>query len=696
VAETKRAAHWLVDAAVRSGAAGAAAATIDAKATPVDVWAAVARAAGLASDELAVRVAAQFHLPLAALDAAEPRAQALIPEKVARRHLVFPLRETDRQLAVAVWNPTDLDAEQQIGFASGRTPKFEIATPAAIQDAIDGHYAPDRLVESLLDRVGSELGDDVLVLEDAGPEVLAAQELEGAPVVKLTSLILADAVRERASDIHLEPGREGGTVRFRVDGVLRTHMPLPMAALNRVVSRIKIMGKLDIADRLRPQDGRTRVQVKQRTFDLRISTVPTREAEKAVIRLLDPNTSKRIDDLELPPHELTRFRRLLAYRDGIVVVTGPTGSGKTTTLYAALRELATGKINIMTVEDPVEYELPGLTQMQVEPKRGVTFASSLRSILRQDPDVIFVGEIRDLETAEVAVQAALTGHLVLATLHTNDAVGAVARFVDLGLDRSKIAGTLRGAVAQRLLRRVCLDCGVRITGPLTPEEERLAGVYGARPVMRAVGCTKCGRTGYRGRLPVQEILLTSPTLDARISSGAAIADLLKAAIAGGMRPIRDVAVERALTGDTTLEEVERVLGGADDAPLSADAATHILVVDDDAVNRTLARAVLEKNGYRVTEAPDGVAALELLAAASDFQLMVLDVDMPRMGGAEVLDRVRHSVATAGLPVVVLTGSTGDETEVQMMDRGADDYVRKPIDPPRFVARIKAALRRAGG
>jgi CheY-like chemotaxis protein len=350
----------------------------------------------------------------------------------------------------------------------------------------------------------------------------------------------------------------------------------------------------------------------------------------------------------------------------------------------------------MTVEDPVEYELPGLTQIQVEPKRGVTFAASLRSILRQDPDVIFVGEIRDLETAEVAVQAALTGHLVLATLHTNDAVGAIARFVDLGLDRSKIAGTLRGAVAQRLLRRVCPDCGVRITGPLTPEEERLAGVYGARPVMRAVGCAKCGRTGYRGRLPVQEVLLASPALDARISSGASTAELLKAAITGGLRPIRDVAVERALTGDTTLEEVERVLGGTDDAPVPGDAATHILVVDDDAVSRTLARAVLEKSGYRVTEAADGVAALELLAAAPQYQLMVLDLEMPRLGGAEVLDRVRHSVATAGLPVVVLTGATAEATEVDMMDRGADDYVRKPIDAPRFVARIKATLRRAGG
>lgn len=319
-----------------------------------------------------------------------------------------------------------------------------------------------------------------------------------------------------------------------------------------------------------------------------------------------------------------------------------------------------------------------------------------RSILRQDPDVIFVGEIRDLETADVAGQAAKTGHLVLATLHTNDAVGAIARLADLGLDTSKIASTFRGAVTQRLLRRVCPACAVRIAGPLSPEEQRLAARLGAVPVVRAVGCAKCGRTGYRGRLPIQEVLVATRAVETLISSGAPAAELQKAAITGGMRPLYDVALERVRSGETTLEEVERVLGEAGTADESAAAAVpRVRLVDDDPVNRALAKTLLEKNGFRVAEAADGVAALEQLDGAADFSLMVLDLDMPRLGGAEVLARVRKSVATVGLPVIVLTGSTSGDNEAEMMDQGADDYVRKPIDPPRFVARVKAALRRAG-
>jgi len=692
--------HWLLDAARRAGLPLGEGVAVDAAASLTDAWTAVARAAHVSEDELAHRVATHYRLGAADLQAAEPRALSLVPEKVARRHNVFPLRETDRQLVVATANPNDLETEQALAFASGRTTVFEVAHPAAIMTAIDAHYAPDRLVETLLDRVGAEVAEDIRLVEDVAPETLGAQAVESTPVVKLTSLIIGDAVREGASDIHLEPSRDGGTVRFRVDGVLRTHMQLPMPALSRVVSRIKVMSKMDIADRLRPQDGRARVQAHGRTLDLRISTVPTRDAEKAVIRLLDTKGTKTLDDLAMPPHELSRFRKLLAHRDGIVVVTGPTGSGKTTTLYAAIGELATGEINIMTVEDPVEYELKGLTQIQVEPKRGVTFASALRSILRQDPDVIFVGEIRDLETAEVAVQAALTGHLVLATLHTNDAVGAIARFTDLGLDRGKVAGSLRGSVAQRLLRRICSACAVPADGALTPEEARLAARYGISPAVRAVGCGKCARTGYRGRVPVLEVVVSTPALEALIGGGAPGAELQKSAVTGGLRPLRDVALEHVRSGATTLQEVDRVLGdsggGAEPPPPSVEAQPHILLVDDDAVNRTVARAVLEKSGFRVSEVGDGMAALERLDGPPEFSLMILDLDMPRLGGLEVLARVRKTVATAGLPVIVLTGSTSEDTEIEAMDHGADDYVRKPLDPARFVARVKAALRRAGG
>src|SRR5256886_2602015 len=688
--------HWLVDLAIQAGLPGSDSTVVDPGASLPDAWTAVGRAAGVSDADLASRVAARHRLAVAHIEAAELAALTLVPEKTARRYLVYPLRATDRQLVVAMANPADLDAEQALGFASGRAIVCEIAAPAAIQEAIDRRYAPDRLLERMIDRVGAKLVDDVRVVEDAAPEAVSSHEVESAPVVKLANLILHDAVSEGASDIHLEPGRDGGTVRFRVDGVLRPFMQLPLTALNRVVSRIKIMGKLDIADRLRPQDGRARVEVAHRTFDLRISTVPTREAEKAVTRILDPKSTRRLEDLGVPAPELARLRRLLGYRDGIVVVTGPTGSGKTTLLYAALAELATGEINIMTVEDPVEYELPGLTQIQVEAKRNVTFASALRSILRQDPDVVFVGEIRDLETAQMAVQASLTGHLALATLHANDAVGAVARFTDLGIDPAKVATTLRGAVAQRLARRVCPQCAQRVSGSASPDEAPLAARYGTQPVVRAVGCARCGKTGYRGRLPLLEVLAITPPLESLITEGAPATRLQKAAVSGGMRPLRDVAVERAKQGETTLQEIERVLGGSgEDAPAAIPAAPHLLLVDDDPVARAVARGVLEKNGFRISEAVDGAAALERLEATPDFALMVLDVEMPRPSGREGLARVRHSVHTAALPVLVLTGSTGDEIEAQLMEEGADDYVRKPLEPARFVARVKAALRRAG-
>jgi len=690
--------HWLAETLVKQGTAEAANLTIPSDATPQGAWDAAAHFVRITPDELAKRVAASSRYAVANLDATESRAVSLVPESLARKHLVFPLRETDRALVVATWNPTDLDAEQALGFAAGRAITFEVAPPAAIAQAIDLRYAPDDVVSQLLDRTGLMEEIDVTVVEEQGPEAVVAHDLEAAPVVKLTGIILSDAVKSGASDIHLEPGRDGGLVRFRVDGVLRTYMRIPMVALNRVISRIKVMGKLDIADRLRPQDGRARVQLAGKVVDLRLSTVPTREAEKAVIRILDPTNSKKLDDLNVPPQELQRFRKLLLNRDGIVVVTGPTGSGKTTTLYAALREIATGEVNVMTVEDPVEYELPGMTQIQVEPKRNVTFASALRSILRQDPNVIFVGEIRDLETAEIAVQAAYTGHLVLATIHANDAVGSIARFVDLGLERAKVTGTLRGALAQRLVRKLCDACAQSVDRSLTSAEQKLAERYGVRPVRRAVGCEACGQTGYRGRMTVMEVMTGGAWLEAIPNEKATPVELTKGAVANGMRPMRVAALGRVAAGETTLEEVERVLGDGgigDVAPAAAPTAPHILVVDDDNVNRVMAKAVLEKGGFRVTEAKDGVEALDQLQHSPDVQMMVLDLDMPRMGGAEVLERVRHAKATAALPVIVLTGSESSDTEVQIMDRGADDYVRKPIDGPRLVARVKAALRRAG-
>jgi type II secretory ATPase GspE/PulE/Tfp pilus assembly ATPase PilB-like protein len=333
-----------------------------------------------------------------------------------------------------------------------------------------------------------------------------------------------------------------------------------MTAMNRVISRIKILAKLDITDRLRPQDGKARVRVGDGAYDLRVSTLAAGGAEKCVIRILDSNQSITLADLNLAEYEMDRFRQLLSFREGIVLVTGPTGSGKTTTLYGALRELADGKVNIMTVEDPVEYDLPSITQIQVEVKQGVTFAKALRAILRQDPDIILVGEIRDRETAETAAQAALTGHLVLATVHANDAVAAVARLSDLGLQHSTVATALRGTLAQRLLRRVCPACAEPIRATSPRRRRPLARKFEAQPVVRAVGCSECGFTGYRGRIPVQEVMIIDGKLQEAIELRKGHATLQRLAIQAGMRGLRDAGLEWVARGETTLVEVERVIG----------------------------------------------------------------------------------------------------------------------------------------
>jgi type II secretory ATPase GspE/PulE/Tfp pilus assembly ATPase PilB-like protein/CheY-like chemotaxis protein len=734
--------HWLVNVVTRQELAPPGTLHL----SPTDdleaCWAAAARASGISQDELAVHVATHFGLAAASLAAADPRTLRLLPERLMRRHHAFPLRESERELVVAVADPTDLSIEEDVAFSSDRRPVLEIAPPMAILEAIRSLMAPS---ESIALNVGGGTEGDVELLEAASVEVVDAQEAEFAPVIKLTNLMLQSAVERRASDVHVESVGSEGLVRFRVDGVLHNYMRMPLPALHRVLSRIKIMGKLDIADHLHPQDGRASISVGGCVCDLRISTVPTRSAEKAVIRLLPQGTAPKLPDLALPADQLLAIRALIANRNGIVLVTGPTGSGKTTTLYAAIRELSNGEQNIMTVEDPIEYDLPGITQVQVETRQGLTFASALRSLLRQDPDVILVGEIRDLETAEVAVQASMTGHLVLATLHTNDAPAAIQRLLDLGLDRASIAATLRGVLSQRLVRRVCRECAQPVGGMPNAGERRLAELSGADPVVRAVGCQSCTKSGYRGRVPVVEVLTMTPPLTALVSHGATLDELQRAAREAGLVTLSESALIRASAGETTLEEIERVIGFPTEAqrlvrpvaptpltftppltaaalpplavapPLSAAAAGDgtasiraeapapaaapsaavrplILMVDDDHVNRRIARLSLEKSAFRMEESVDGLDAVERLKREPAPDLVILDLQMPRMDGAEVLNWMRQTPATASIPVIVFT-AIGTDNEAQLMDAGADDYIRKPLDPARFISRINAALRR---
>jgi type II secretory ATPase GspE/PulE/Tfp pilus assembly ATPase PilB-like protein/CheY-like chemotaxis protein len=701
--------HWLVGALRRAEVPSADSFEMEAGTPIEEAWRRAAAHCAVDADAVAAAVARAFRTEVADFGAASPHATRLLPASLAREHNVYPLLDRNRQLVLATPDPTDMEMERAVGFASGRDPVLHVAPPAAVQKAVEAGYA-EGAVEVLLKAVGS-LSDEMRVIEEQAEEQLRPEDVTSGPVVRLTNAILVEAVQRGVSDIHIQQMGVAGVVRYRIDGVLHTAMQMPLPVMTRVLSRIKVLGNLNIAVRVRPQDGRARIEVRGREYDLRISTVPTRESEKCVIRILDPSASKALADTGIPAQELEQLRRLLQGRDGIVIVTGPTGSGKTTTLYAALREIAGEDVNIMTVEDPVEYELPGLTQLQVDAKRGVTFAGALRAILRQDPDVIFVGEIRDDETAAVAAQAAQTGHLVLATLHTNDAASSVRRLQDLGLDAASVSVTLRGCIAQRLVRRLCPDCVTEVhdASELPEEERKLAQRYGFVPPRRAVGCMACHETGYRGRMPLMELMVVNPELQGLILEGAGVGALEAAGRKAGMRTLRDAGLRRVRDGQTTLEELERVLGdsmaGDADAEGGAAAAegweepderTRVLIVDDDMSNRIITRALLEREGFLVEEAEDGEQALQLLEGPTVFSLAVVDLDMPKMGGEELLGRVRGSRATIGLPIVVLTGRGGTDTEIEIMEKGADDYIRKPFAPALFVARVKATLRRARG
>ena len=717
--------HWLIGVARRAKLPGAEGLDFPSTTPPSEAWRLVSQACHIEPAALAARVAAHYRLGLADMTHAQASARKFLPESLVRRFNVFPLREDDRQLLVATGDPNDMQAEQDIAFASGRQTVFEVAAPGSLGEMIDATYSPEQSIEQMLRGVNEETSSLRLLEEENNPEMISADEVGTGPVVQLVNLILQRAVDRNASDIHLQPAAGQGIVRYRVDGVLSNAGQMPLPALNRVISRIKVMGKLDVADRLRPQDGRARIAIANRTFDLRISTIPARSAEKCVIRILDAGRVVSIEDVGILEPELSRLKHLLTYRDGIVVVTGPTGSGKTTTMYAALRHIAGEDINIMTVEDPIEYELSGLTQIQVEPKQGVTFASALRAILRQDPDVIFIGEIRDTETAAVAAQASLTGHLVLATLHTNDAVGAIRRLADLGLDSATISTTMRGVIAQRLVRRLNPQCVEEIPADaaLTPEEERLATAYGMRPTVRASDTATCRDAAFRGRLPVIQVLEVTPAIEAMIASNQSAAALETAAELAGMRTLRAAGLARVAARQTTLGELERVLGDVDDSKKDEDtgvaadgtprstigmlasqvaeaeampAQPHVLVIDDDGANRTIARALLQSEHYRVTEAVDGAEGLVRLRSGEIYNLVILDLDMPNVDGREVLKQIRSDVATAGLPVIILTATSDPDAETVLLEQGADDYIRKPFDPRRFLGRVKATMRRSGG
>jgi type IV pilus assembly protein PilB len=483
---------------------------------------------------------------------------SLVSESLARRYQVIPIGWDDGRLVVAMADPSNVFAMDDIRALAGREIKTVVATATQIRETIERFYRMDSDVDAVVAAAADEQ-DDEAELGSLGEVV------EDAPIVKFVNLLINQAVTDRASDIHVEPTEHDLRIRFRIDGVLHEVMRSPRSIQGGVISRLKVMADINIAERRIPQDGRIGMKVGGRPIDLRVATLPTVYGEKVVMRILDKGQALlRLEDLGFLPETLERFQSSYHKPYGAMLVTGPTGSGKSTTLYAALNTINEPDRNIITVEDPVEYRLPGINQVQVNPKAGLTFASALRSILRADPDIVLVGEIRDRETAVIAVEAALTGHLVLSTLHTNDAASTPLRLVEMGVEPFLVTSALDCIVAQRLARRLCEKCKEEYSPSEAelreagwPMDELTGGEWPA--LFRAVGCSACGRTGYRGRFALHEVMLVSEEIERLIIERRSTEDIQKTAIMEGMLTLKSDGLRKVARGDTCLEEIFRVV-----------------------------------------------------------------------------------------------------------------------------------------
>jgi type IV pilus assembly protein PilB len=487
----------------------------------------------------------------------DPAAASLVPENLSNRYTALPYAFDEGRLVVAMADPGNVLAVDDIRAVSGRAVSIVAATKVDIADAA---RRAARFDDSVSDLADLALADEGAELEDVGTLEEAAED---APVVKLMNTIIARAVNERASDIHVEPGERDLRIRFRIDGVLHEVMTTSRSISNAVVSRIKIMADLDIAERRVPQDGRVSMRVGVRPIDLRVATLPSMYGEKVVMRILDKSAGVvSLDDLGFLPYNLERYREAYSKPYGAILVTGPTGSGKTTTLYSTLDILNEPEVNIITVEDPVEYRLDGVTQIQVNRKAGLLFATALKSILRADPDIVLIGEVRDGETAAIAVEAALTGHLVLSTLHTNDAPSSINRLIDMGVEPFLVSSAIDAVLAQRLARVLCEKCKEAYT-PEVVALERIGwedGLEDGAPVLyRPVGCRTCSNTGYRGRIALNEVMPISEELQRLTVKRRSSEDMRNTAIEQGMRTLRQDGLAKVALGVTSIEEVLRVV-----------------------------------------------------------------------------------------------------------------------------------------
>lgn len=654
---------WLLEAAAKGLSLSVRNPSVKLPSQPREQWRVVANLAGVSTATLAANIAPQFDMKAVVPGQPDKGLVRLVPESVATRHALVPVSLDDNTLVVAVSTPFCAAAIRDVAFTAGRGVEARLAPPEAVESA--------RLV-LYSDAVNTSSNGSVNVLDLDAESSAVLGESSDYELVRFCRALMKRAIESQASDIHVHAFAGGGVVRLRIDGQLQRVTTISNLVLRSLSRLMKVQGGMDPSNTLIPQDGRATVRFHGKTYDLRISTLPSSGAEALVMRILDQSRAFSLDKTNFAPWALTTLRRLGSSPTGLLLITGPTGSGKTSTLYALLGELNQPTRRIITVEDPVEYKLPGITQVQVNAKAGLTFPKALRSILRQDPDVLLVGEIRDAETAEIAVQTALTGHLVLATLHTQDAIRAITRMAELGVSPLLLADTVLGVISQRLLRQLCDHCALPVAEPLNDTERAFKELTGAAPGRRAHGCEKCNFTGFRGRFPIVEVVEINSEMRSALDAGHANAGALQSHLPASWESIEQRAAAWIEAGMTTIEEAVDSLGlrfwsrlaqvvgrevpslvGALAEKGASNLLTSALVISADPTRRERLLETLLEAGVGAIAAPDPDSALGLIRSNRQLQHLIVDATQQLNADAILSPELRKVVNWSGLAVVLL-------------------------------------------
>lgn len=663
-------------------------------------WTAYARMLAVQPPELARALAPALGVEAAGAvhgETIDAEVLALVPYDFCQKHTVLPLRWKSGALEVATFDPADQDLRERVAFMVSKPVRWVLAAPVDIEDAILAAYSRD-----------------AMRYLQKKPLVPGEVVLDENAIVRLARELMARAVRARASDLHIQPYLGASVARIRVDGALRRLTVLPDAVAGMLVRHLKARGGMQPTTTLIPQDGRMALVLDGRDYALRLSTLPVSGGERFVIRFLPQSQVHRLANAGFSLAALQMLRRAVARPSGMVVFTGPTGSGKTSTLCAMLGEVNRSDTNIITVENPIEYRIPGVSQVEVNEKAGRTFGTALRSILRQDPDVILIGEIRDHETAEIATQAAMTGHLVLTTLHTNDALTAIPRLLDLGVQPSILADALVVVASQRLCRRLCPHCRAPVQEPLAPQERAFLDVTRNLPAYRGVGCEQCDFTGFHGRLPVVDIIEMNQGLRDAVATGESRLSVLAGLRDGGLKSLAASGSLRVISGDTTVQEVMNAVGPGfwpelaghygtyfaesdlETLPSVVPAGQGVLLIGGDAAVADALRPVLEEDSLRLVHVPDEAAAETALREDEDLAFIVGDVpddaDLP--SAASLLQRNRARTSWARLPSAVLIPPSLAGQHEALRDSGVmADFCSKPLDARQLVEHIRRAQAR---